>query len=212
MGGNRHHRLANLQAPVGRNIQCDGNQRGEDVATVSNAERLNMAGQAWTRVETLVAFNVYCRTLFGRLYKGNAEIIEVAKALGRTPDSLAMKCCNLASFDSALKDRGIKGLSKASRLDAEVWKDFTAHPEEVAFESEQAYANLMQRELRAEREVRWEDVQGLDKSVVTKVISISSAQSFSPATKNDARFVHCRFAPYLSHRISCLGQLTKLAA
>jgi len=73
-----------------------------------------MAGQAWTRAETLVAFNVYCRTPFGRLHARNPEIVEVAKALGRTPDSLAMKCCNLAAFDSALQERGIKGLSKAS--------------------------------------------------------------------------------------------------
>lgn len=37
-----------------------------------------MAGKLWTRDETLVAFNLYC---------------ELAQALGRTPDSLAMKCC-----------------------------------------------------------------------------------------------------------------------
>jgi predicted restriction endonuclease len=130
---------------------------------------MTMAGQTWTRNETLVAFNIYCRTPFGRLHARNPEIVEVANALGRTANSVAMKCCNLAAFDSALQERGIKGLSKTSRTDAEVWEQFNREPEEVAFESEQAYSSLMGRELRSEPEVRWEDVQGLDKSVITKV-------------------------------------------
>ena len=70
---------------------------------------------AWTRDETLVAFNLYCRTPFGKLHARNPEIIEVAASLGRTPNALAMKCCNLAAFDEALQMREIKGLSKASK-------------------------------------------------------------------------------------------------
>lgn len=128
-----------------------------------------MPRKDWTRTETLVAFNLYCRTPFGRLHGKNPEIIEVAAALGRTANALAMKCCNLAAFDEALKQRGIKGLSKASKTDAEVWHDFQQNPEEVAFDSEQAFANLMACPVRAEAEIRWEDVQGLDRQAVTKV-------------------------------------------
>lgn len=128
-----------------------------------------MAREVWNRTETLVAFNVYCRTPFGRLHGRNPEIVEVAAALGRTPNTLAMKCCNLAAFDSALAARGIKGLTKASRTDADLWDDFRLNPEDIAFESEQAYARLMHREMRAEPEVRWEDVQGLDRATVAKV-------------------------------------------
>jgi predicted restriction endonuclease len=128
-----------------------------------------MPRQSWSRDETLVAFNIYCRTPFGRLHGKNPEIIEVAAKLGRTANALAMKCCNLAAFDEVLKERGIKGLSKASKTDAEVWQDFQQNPEEVAFDSEQAFAQLMDRPIRAEVEVRWEDVQGLDRQAVTKV-------------------------------------------
>lgn len=128
-----------------------------------------MPRKDWTRTETLVAFNLYCRTPFGRLHGKNPEIIEVAAALGRTANALAMKCCNLAAFDEALKQRGIKGLSKASKTDAEVWHDFQQNPEEVAFDSEQAFAKLMKQPVRAEPDVRWEDVQGLDRQAVTKV-------------------------------------------
>lgn len=128
-----------------------------------------MPRRNWTRDETLVALNVYCRTPFGRLWTGNPEIIEVATALGRTPAALAMKCCNLAGFDAAHQARGVTGLRNSARFDAQIWNEFQNHPEAIAFEAEQAYARLMQRELRLADTVEWEDVQGLDKPSVTKV-------------------------------------------
>src|SRR5438874_8588923 len=104
-----------------------------------------MSIQRWNRDETLVAFNIYCRMPFGRLHGRNPEIIETAKAMGRTPNALAMKCCNLAALDPVLAARGIKGLSKGSKLDQEVWEDFNQRPEEIAFQSEQTYAQLTSR-------------------------------------------------------------------
>jgi putative restriction endonuclease len=128
-----------------------------------------MMRRRWTRNETLVALNVYCRNPFGRLHARNPEIIEVASALGRTPDALAMKCCNLASFDPALAIRGIVGLGKASQIDREVWEEFASDPDSTAFAAECEYAALMNRELRTAPEVEWKDVEGLDRTAATKV-------------------------------------------
>jgi putative restriction endonuclease len=128
-----------------------------------------MPRRNWSREETLVAFNVYCRTPFGKLHARNPEIIEVAAALERTPGAVAMKCCNLAALDSALQSRGISGLNKTSSQDEEVWHDFERDPESLAFEAEQAFSNAMRQELRSTDVVEWEDVRGLDKAVVTKV-------------------------------------------
>lgn len=128
-----------------------------------------MSRRNWTRNETLVALNLYCRTSFGRLHARNPEIIQIARALDRTPSALAMKCCNLAAFDSALQSRGITGLRKASQLDAEIWNEFTSDPESLGFESEQAYAELLHEELRTSDTVEWENVQGLETEVVTRV-------------------------------------------
>lgn len=128
-----------------------------------------MASRKWSREETLLAFGIYCRTPFGRLHGRNPEIVDTAARIGRTPNALAMKCCNLASFDPALAARGVRGLSKASKLDEEIWSEFRRAPEEVAFESETVFARVMQQELQAEVDVRWEDVRGLDRQASTKV-------------------------------------------
>lgn len=97
----------------------------------------------WTREETLAAFNFYARTPFGRLHARNREIISLADRLGRTPDAVAMKCCNLASLDPTLRSRGIKGLRSVSDLDRKIWNEFQQHPEELGYESEIAFAKAM---------------------------------------------------------------------
>jgi putative restriction endonuclease len=128
-----------------------------------------MDRRTWTRSETLVAFNIYCRTPFGRLHGRNPEILQVAAALARTPSALAMKCCNLAALDPASAARGVAGLKKTSSIDREVWQEFELNPESLAFEAEREYASRMKHELRAAPVVEWDDVEGLDEARVLKV-------------------------------------------
>jgi len=58
------------------------------------------------------------------MHARNPKIIEVAKLVGRTPSSLAMKLVNFASMDPAHQNRGVKGLSGHSRSDEQVWTEF----------------------------------------------------------------------------------------
>lgn len=96
-------------------------------------------GRNWTREELLVAFNLYCRTPFGRMHARNPEIIATAEALQRSPGSVAMKLCNFASLDPSEPATGLTG---ASRLDREVWDEFHANWEQLAYESEMARIHL----------------------------------------------------------------------
>ncbi|MGE0607106.1 MAG: HNH endonuclease [Pirellulales bacterium] len=128
-----------------------------------------MPRRLWTRDETLVAFNIYCRTPFGKLHKSNPDILAVAAVLGRSANSVAMKCCNLAACDAAQQARGISGLSGASSMDRQIWREFELDPERVAFDAELAYASLLSQPPRQAAEVEWEDVAGLDIEVTAKV-------------------------------------------
>ena len=69
----------------------------------------------WSRDELLVAFALYCQIPFGRLHKGNPEIVRIAEAIGRTPSALAMKLVNIAGLDPAITSTGRVGLPNASR-------------------------------------------------------------------------------------------------
>ncbi len=128
-----------------------------------------MRHRIWTREETLAAFNLYCRTPFGRLHTSNPEIIELATKLERTANSVAMKCCNLASFDPALQQRGIKGLQAASQLDRQILTEFQRDPETVGYESAQAFAEMMQTPLEIEEEDVWQPMAGLERTAMTRI-------------------------------------------
>jgi putative restriction endonuclease len=101
-----------------------------------------MAGKAWTREETIVAFNLYCKIPFGQIHARNPRIIELAELLDRTPASIGMKLGNLGSFDPELQRRGVVGLQNASKLDEEIWNEFHNNWDHLAFESETLLANL----------------------------------------------------------------------
>jgi len=92
----------------------------------------------WRRDELLVAFNLYCRTAFGRLHRGNPDIIHLAQHLNRTPSAVAMKLSNFASLDPAHQARNISGLRNASAADREVFEQFETDWESLAAESEAA--------------------------------------------------------------------------
>ena len=96
----------------------------------------------WTHDQLLVVFNLYCRTMFGRLHSKNPDVKRLASAIGRTPSAVAMKACNFASLDPVLQARGIRGLRKASNADRALWAEFTENSESIAAESQTAWERL----------------------------------------------------------------------
>lgn len=101
-----------------------------------------MAINNWTKEQTIVALNMYCKIPFNRVTSTHPEIIKIAKVIGRSTNSLKMKIGNFGSFDPELKKRGIVGLSNTSRLDKEVWLEFNNNWEALAFESEKLIADF----------------------------------------------------------------------
>jgi len=101
-----------------------------------------VGNKRWTREELLIALNLYHKLTFGQMHGRQPAIIAVAKKLGRTASSLAMKLCNFASLDPALKIRGINGLSGASALDRTVWHEFHTDAPEAVPASEAAFRGL----------------------------------------------------------------------
>jgi putative restriction endonuclease len=143
-----------------------------------------MAGKPWTREEALVAFNVYCRLPFGKLHGRNPEIQRIAALLKRSPNSLAMKCCNFASLDPSQRERGITGLQKVAQIDRDIWNEFASDAERIGFESEQAVTRLVGSlvdeastqsgsafvdERAFATTARWEDMAGLDRESLVRV-------------------------------------------
>ncbi|MCF8236339.1 MAG: HNH endonuclease [Bacteroidales bacterium] len=106
-----------------------------------------MANKLWTREELILAIKLYCEIPFGKMHRGNQDIVNLAKLIKRTPSAVAYKLVNFASFDPSLKNRGIKGLGNTSRLDKEIWNEFYSNWEEIAYVSANLFSKLKKEPL-----------------------------------------------------------------
>jgi len=128
-----------------------------------------MAKNNWTREETIVAFNVYCKIPFKKSSKSNPIVIKYANIIGRSPSALNMKIGNFGRLDPELKKQGITGLINGSRLEEVIWNEFNGNWEKLAFESEELIAKFQNKKIEDIKEFNVDSFpKGLDRKVMVK--------------------------------------------
>jgi putative restriction endonuclease len=116
-----------------------------------------MIRKDWTHEELILAFNLYCKTPFGKIHTSNPNIIELAKLLTRTPSSVSWKLANFARLDPTLKARKITGATHGNKAEIQIWEAFHQNWEELAFESERLLAQLKNTPLRESTEINLQE-------------------------------------------------------
>jgi HNH endonuclease len=106
-------------------------------------ELMATARRSWERRELLLAFNLYCRTPFGRIHRTTPSIVQLAERIARTPSAVAMKMVNFASLDPFHQQRGVSGLGHASKRDQEIWQEFHHDWAALAVESQGMWADSL---------------------------------------------------------------------
>lgn len=128
-----------------------------------------MAKNNWTREETIVAFNVYCKVPFKSSSKSNPTIIKYANIIGRSPSALNMKVGNFGRLDPELKKQGIVGLVHGSKLEEDVWNEFNGNWEKLAFESEQLISEFANKPIEEISEIEMDDIkEGIERESLVK--------------------------------------------
>ena len=124
----------------------------------------------WTKEETIIAFNVYCKIPFRSSSKTNPTVIKYANIIGRSPSALNMKIGNFGRLDPELKKQGISGLVHGSKLEEEVWNEFNGDWDKLSFESERLIAKLQNKSLNEKFQLKkFNFPEGLDKETTVKV-------------------------------------------
>lgn len=101
-----------------------------------------MPRRNWTRDELIVAFNLYCKIPFGRIHTRNPQVVELARAIGRTPSAVAWKLANFARLDPSLQKRNVMGATHGSHAEVEIWDEFSNNWEKLTFESQRLLENM----------------------------------------------------------------------
>lgn len=124
----------------------------------------------WTREETLIALYVYCRVPFKECRASHPVVQEYAKLLdGRTPAALNRKIGNIGRLDLSLKAKGITGLTHGAHLEEDIWNEFMADPEKIAYESEQVIASRRHQDIEISANIFTEDLpEGNERDVLAR--------------------------------------------
>lgn len=101
----------------------------------------------WTREQTIIAFNVYCKIPFKSSSSRHPDVIKYAQIIGRSPSALNMKIGNFGRLDPQLKQKGITGLSHGSKLEKEIWDEFHGNWEDLIYESELLVAQFQNKNI-----------------------------------------------------------------
>jgi putative restriction endonuclease len=128
-----------------------------------------MARENWTREQTIIALNLYCKIPFNRVSSNHPDIIRIAKIIDRSTNSVKMKIGNFGSFDPELKRRGIVGLANVSKLDEIVWNEFNNNWGNLAFESEVLISNFSNEPIEKSSQINIENLPlGRERETIIK--------------------------------------------
>lgn len=128
-----------------------------------------MARNNWSKEETIIAFNVYCKIPFKSSSKTNPTIIKYANIIGRSPSALNMKVGNFGRLDPELRKQGIVGLGNGSKLDEVVWNEFNGNWDKLAFESEELIAKFQNKTIEENEGINLDDLpEGNERETIVK--------------------------------------------
>ncbi|MBO7592346.1 MAG: HNH endonuclease [Bacteroidaceae bacterium] len=99
-----------------------------------------MARDLWTHDEMILVLNLYLKLPFGKMDSRNPAVIHLANIIGRTPNAVALRLVNYASYDPQLRQRGIAGMAHGGKKCGEYWNKYICDRERLLFESESILA------------------------------------------------------------------------
>ena len=147
-------------SPTGQPHDVDGRSgRGEITARLhsdalreygtslsdSGAGTRRTRGSRWTRKELLAVLHFYIKHREELVTPQNHPLTEkLAKAMGRTNASIAMRIANYRSEDPAYPGRGLEGGGPY----VEIWREYEGVPDRLLAEARQAYQEFIPDDAR----------------------------------------------------------------
>ena len=127
-----------------------------------------MTRRLWTREELILALSVYYQLPFGRLNHTTPEVKELARIIGRTENSVALRLVNFAACDPYIINSGRTGMSGGITICKPIWDEYTNDRERLFYEAQSIKAALLHKPIEETLNISVQDLEGKEKKVVIK--------------------------------------------
>ncbi len=122
----------------------------------------------WSREELILALSVYFQLTFGRLNHTTPEVKELARLIGRSDNSAAIRLTNYAACDPYIINSGRKGMSAGRKVCQPIWDEFANDRERLFFEAQRIKANLLHQSMEETLHISSSDLEGKERLAVIR--------------------------------------------
>ena len=122
----------------------------------------------WTREELILALSVYFQLPFGRLHSNTPEVKELARVIGRTDSSAALRLTNFAACDPYIINSGRTGMTSGKTVCMPIWEEFAGDKERLFNEAQMIKAKLLNQTIEKTLELTDKDFEGKEREAVIK--------------------------------------------
>ena len=122
----------------------------------------------WTREELVLTLSVYFQLPFGRLNHNTPEVKELAKIIGRSNNSAALRLVNFAACDPYIINSGRTGMTAGIGICKPIWDEYAYDLERLFYEAHQIKAALMNQTVEESLHLPAKELEGKERTVVIK--------------------------------------------
>lgn len=127
-----------------------------------------MPRRLWTRNELILTLSVYYQLPFGRLNHTTPEVKELARLLGRSENSAALRLVNFAACDPYIINSGRTGMPAGIPVCKPIWDEFAEDKERLFYEAQRIKANLLNKPIEETLNITNKDLVGMERQTVIK--------------------------------------------
>lgn len=122
----------------------------------------------WTREELILALSVYFRLPFGRLNRTTPEVKELARLIGRTDNSAALRLVNFAACDPYITESGRTGMPAGKAVCEPIWNEFANDKERLFIEAQRIKAQLQNKSIEDSLNIMPTELEGKEREAVIR--------------------------------------------
>ena len=145
-----------------------------------------MARKLWTDEEMVLALDLYFKLPFGRLNRTTPEVIQLAKLIGRTNNSVALRLVNYAACDPYIRNTGRTGMTSGMDKCMPYWEQYANNKEELFLKAEEIKSKLSHKTIEQLLSLTPTDFIGKEReTVIRQRVNQSSFRSMILANYNE---------------------------
>ena len=122
----------------------------------------------WTREELILTLSVYFQLPFRRLNRATPEVKELARLIGRSDNSAALRLVNFAACAPYITESGRTGMPAGMSVCKPIWDEFAGDKEKLFLEAQRIKAHLLNKPIEETLHLTQKDMEGKERETIIK--------------------------------------------